>query len=792
MDPISELKNEIAQLEETLFIKRRELKQLLKSEDVSNKTQEIDNHASPEEKIKLFRRLFRGRDDVYAHRFESKKTGKSGYQPDCENEWEDGVCLKPRIKCSECKNRKLFPVTDETIRNHLQGEIPSPYPGVKGHPFVMGIYPLLKNETTWFLAIDFDKEQWQQDCSAFLETCRDFSIDASLERSRSGNGGHIWIFFEQPVTASKARTLGSALMTRTMDKRPEIQLDSFDRFFPNQDTLPKGGFGNLIALPLQKEARSRNHSVFLDDSFIPYPDQWAYLNQITSLTETDIDKILEQLRQDGTTLPVCFEEYEQPWGNSSHRLPDIADGLPEKIKITLKEQIFLKHAGLPPVLRNRILRLASFSNPEFYSAQAMRLPTWNKPRILFCYEYFPEYIALPIGCLEDLSNLLRYYKITMEINDLRNKGNPVKVAFQGNLRMDQELAGDALLSNHNGILSATTAFGKTVVALWVIAQRKTNTLILVHRKQLMEQWAKRIEQFLGIQKKKIGLFGGGKKKRTGNIDIAVIQSISGKKGVPDWIGEYGQLIVDECHHISAFSFEQVIRKCPAKYKLGLTATLERKDGKHPIILMNLGKILYQVKSKQQAELRTFNHKVITKFSDFKIQADTSEMKIQDIFKALWQNEKRNEQITKDILTAYREGREILLLSERTDHLNLLLSQLEDKIKHIFLLKGGMGKKQLTSIMENIHQVPEDENRLILATGRYLGEGIDLPFLDTLFLTFPVSWKGTITQYAGRLHRDYYGKQEVIIYDYLDEQVPVLGKMYQRRCKGYKALGYKIS
>jgi len=788
MDSVSKLKEEITQLEVILTQKRKELGRLLQS---SSTEQGTNSQSSPEEKIKLFRKLFRGREDVYAYRFESKKTGKSGYQPDCKNEWEDGICLKPRIKCSDCKNRKLIPVRDETIRNHLQGEIPSPYPGVNGYPFVMGIYPLLKNETTWFLAIDFDKEQWQQDCAAFRKTCTEFSIDTGLERSRSGNGGHLWIFFEHPVKASKARALGSALMTHTMDKRPEIQLDSFDRFFPNQDTLPKGGFGNLIALPLQKEARSKNHTIFLDDGFIPYPDQWAYLDQIIPMTETDIDKILEQLRQEGTTLPVSFDEYDQPW-NNLQSLPPIAEGLPEKIKINLKEQIFLEHSGLPPVLRNRILRLASFSNPEFYRAQAMRLPTWNKPRILYCYEYFPEYIALPIGCLEDLSDLFHHYKIKTALEDLRCKGNLVEVSFQGELRMDQKLAGDTLLSSPNGILSATTAFGKTIVALWIIAQRKTNTLILVHRKQLMEQWAERIEQFLGIPKKEIGLFGGGKKKRTGNIDIAVMQSVSGKKGVPDWIGEYGQLIVDECHHISAFSFEQVIRKCPAKFKLGLTATLERKDGKHPIILMNLGRVLYQVKAKQQAEQRNFNHIVITKTTDFHIQTDLQELKIQEIFKSLWQDKNRNEQIVKDIQKSYEEGKEILLLSERTDHLSLLQDQLQDIIKNLFLLKGGMGKKQLRTIMENIHRVPEEENHVILATGRYFGEGIDLPFLDTLFLTFPVSWKGTIAQYAGRLHRYYYGKQEVIIYDYLDDKVPVLGKMYQRRCKGYRALGYEIN
>jgi hypothetical protein len=536
----------------------------------------INNHSPPEIKIVLFRSLFKGREDVYAKRFESRKTGKSGYQPACRNEWVKGTCEKPRTSCGSCTQRSFEPVTDDVVRNHLEGSI------------VMGVYPLLPNETCHFLAIDFDKETWREDVRAFMDTCRLEEIPASLERSRSGNGAHIWIFFEKPIPAVKARRLGSFLMTRTLDTRPEIGLDSFDRFFPNQDTMPKGGFGNLIALPLQKAAKNKNHSIFMDNNadlstMIPYVDQWEFLSSIKRLDENKLDCIIRNAIQHDELLPVVYDSVEaddetKPWQKKSAILPDITEPLPHKVEIILAEQLYVNHTGLPPVLRNRILRLASFANPEFYQAQRMRLPTWNKPHILYCYEFFPEYIGLPVGCLDGLLTVLKHYQIKPELQNKQNHGQSIDVRFAGELRDDQKEAFQKFMENQMGILSASTAFGKTVVALRIIAERKVNTLIMVHRKMIADQWAERINQFLGIPKKNIGYYSGTKKKRTGIIDIAIMQSIVKREKVEDWVAEYGQIIVDECHHISAASFERIIRKCPAYYRLGLSATVVRKDG----------------------------------------------------------------------------------------------------------------------------------------------------------------------------------------------------------------------
>jgi superfamily II DNA or RNA helicase len=599
-------------------------------------------------------------------------------------------------------------------------------------------------------------------------------------------------------------------MTRTLDRRPEIGLDSFDRFFPNQDTLPKGGFGNLIALPLQKAAREKNHSIFLDDNFVPYPDQWAYLVSLEKITGEKLDSKIKAAAERRELLPVAWhsetvfdqaeiEDEAEPWlkpqqGNSTD-LPLITEPLPSAVEIIVADQIYISHTGLPPILRNRILRLASFSNPEFYRAQAMRLPTWNKPRILYCYEFFPAHIGLPVGCLEALKIILEHYQITPQIQDRQNHGKPIDIQFHGELRDEQQKAARAMLADPSGILSASTAFGKTVVALWIMAERKVNTIILVHRKQLMDQWLERISQFMGIPKKEIGCIGGGKKKRTGIIDVAVMQSMgrknkSNQNFVEEWIKDYGQIIVDECHHISVSSFERIIRNCPAHYRLGLSATVIRKDGQHPIVFVNLGAVRYS--SPYKVKSPAFTQKVIPRFTGFmlpELNGSVPPPAIQDIFHNLWNDEKRNDLIVSDILNAYVEGRECLVLSERLEHLSVLQEKLRNRVQNLFVLTGGMGKKQLRIIMENINNVSSGDNRIILATGKYLGEGFDLPCLDTLFLVFPFSWKGTLIQYTGRLNRIYYGKTEIRIYDYVDDKVPVLSRMFGRRLKGYKSMGF---
>ena len=748
----------------------------------------VTNHSPQEAKIALFRSLFRGREDVYPKRFESLKTGKTGYQPVCRNAWVE----KPEL-------REFLPVTDDVVRNHLLGMDPQDR---FGRDFTIGVYPMLPDETCWFLAADFDKASWQEDGKAFLETCKLFDVPAALERSRSGNGGHIWIFFSEPVPAALARKMGVFLLTQTMERRPEIGLDSYDRFFPSQDTLPRGGFGNLIALPLQKKPREHGNSLFLDESFVPYHDQWAFLSALRRMTRQEAETVVGKAeKQDdflGIRLPVTDENDDQPWAappSRRHKAAPIIGPLPERIDLVLGNQIYVPKADLTPSLRNRLIRLAAFQNPEFYQAQAMRLSTFGKPRIISCCEDFPKHLGLPRGCLDELLDLFRSLKVKVALTDQRFTGTPVELQFHGVLRSEQQQSADALLQYETGVLSASTAFGKTVVAAYLIAQRKVNTLVVVHRRQLLDQWTEALSQFLGLAPKEIGQIGGGKRKPTEKIDVAMVQSLSRKGVVNDIVGKYGHLIVDECHHISAVSFEQVVRQSKARYLTGLSATVVRKDGHHPIIFMQCGPIRYRMDDRKQAEKRPFDHKVIIRPTNFRLPLelqDATSLPIQDVYAMLSRDDDRNHLIVQDVIAAVQAKRCPVLLTERREHVDLLASLLSPHIPNVIVMAGGMGKKQRKQLAEQIASIPSDQARVIVATGRYLGEGFDDERLDTLFLALPISWRGTLTQYAGRLHRLNAAKKDVIIYDYVDYQVPVLAKMHARRRTGYKAIGYEIA
>lgn len=759
----------------------------------------VSRQSSESEKISLFRMLFKGREDVYPRRFESRRTGKAGYQPACRNEWLKGICKKPKVKCSECENREFLPLTDEVIRNHLLGVDPQ---NRYKDDFTIGAYPLLLDETCWFIAVDFDKTTWMEDTSEFLNVCKTFNIPASLERSRSGNGGHVWIFFSEPVPAALARKMASFIMTETMESRPEIGLNSYDRFFPNQDTLPKGGFGNLIALPLQRKPKERGNSVFVNEEFIPYPDQWAFLSLTRRMSRAEIEAIVNEAERRGRVVGVRMvipdELDDEPWTAPPSRRrkePPITGQLPERSTLVLENQIYIDKEELPAPLKNRLIRLAAFQNPEFYKAQGMRLPVYNKPRIISCCEDFPKHIGLPRGCLDEVVELLRDLRIKPEIIDKRLVGNPIALNFQGILRPEQKLAADAMLSHDMGVLSATTAFGKTVIAAYMIAERGVNTLVLVHRRQLLDQWVSRLSSFLGLAPENIGQIGGGKRKPTGIVDVGIIQSLSKKGVVDDLVGMYGHLVVDECHHISARSFEIVARQCKAKYITGLSATVARKDGHHPIIFMQCGPVRYRVDERKQAAERPFQHKVIVRKTFIKMPdklSDDTDPSIHDLYSILISNESRNNMIIEDVIKAIKAKRSPILLTERKEHLAFLADCLSTMVKNVIVLKGGMGQKQRRLIAERMNEISETEERVIVATGRYLGEGFDDARLDTLFLTLPVSWRGVLAQYAGRLHRLHDMKKEVVIFDYADLEVPMLAKMYKRRLAGYKAIGYEIA
>jgi hypothetical protein len=500
-------------------------------------TTSVTNTSPAESKIALFRSLFQGREEVYPIRFESQKTGRSGYSPACANEWVRGLCEKPRVKCAACPQRKLLPVTDEVIRRHLSGM------DERARPFVMGVYPMLLDETCRFLALDFDGDEWRSDAQAVLGVCNNHSLAGALERSRSGNGAHVWFFFEEPIPARLARNLGSFLLTEAMELRPEIGLKSYDRLFPNQDTLPKGGFGNLIALPLQKQPRSKGNSLFIDEDFTPYPDQWAFLSSIKRVAKVQCDALVREAQSKDRVIGVrsvlaLEAEDDEPWtAPPSRRVsdPPIAEPLPSELELVLGDQVYIAKEHLPAQLRNRLARLAAFQNPEFYRAQSMRLPVYDKPRIIQCAEDLPKHIALPRGLLGDIEALLRRLKVKPVLRDERIGGASLELSFNGELRPEQLAAAKAMLAHDTGVLAATTAFGKTVLAAWLIAQRGVNTLVLVHRQQLLNQWVERLSRFLGIAAKEIGQIGGGRKHATGHIDVAIIQSLVRKGVVHDMV-----------------------------------------------------------------------------------------------------------------------------------------------------------------------------------------------------------------------------------------------------------------
>ncbi|HAH7621641.1 TPA: DEAD/DEAH box helicase family protein, partial [Escherichia coli] len=718
---------------------------------------------STNEKVALFRRLFRGRDDVWALRWESKTSGKSGYSPACANEWQLGICGKPRIKCGDCAHRQLIPVSDLVIYHHLAGT------------HTAGMYPLLEDDSCYFLAVDFDEAEWQKDASAFMRSCDELGVPAALEISRSRQGAHVWIFFASRVSAREARRLGTAIISYTCSRTRQLRLGSYDRLFPNQDTMPKGGFGNLIALPLQKRPRELGGSVFVDMNLQPYPDQWAFLVSVIPMNVQDIEPTI--LRATGSIHPLDVnfineEDLGTPWEEKKSSGNRLNIAVTEPLIITLANQIYFEKAQLPQALVNRLIRLAAFPNPEFYKAQAMRMSVWNKPRVIGCAENYPQHIALPRGCLDSALSFLRYNNIAAELIDKRFAGTECNAVFTGNLRAEQEEAVSALLRYDTGVLCAPTAFGKTVTAAAVIARRKVNTLILVHRTELLKQWQERLAVFLQVGDS-IGIIGGGKHKPCGNIDIAVVQSISRHGEVEPLVRNYGQIIVDECHHIGAVSFSAILKETNARYLLGLTATPIRRDGLHPIIFMYCGAIRHTAARPKES---LHNLEVLTR-SRFTSGHLPSDARIQDIFREIALDHDRTVAIAEEAMKAFGQGRKVLVLTERTDHLDDIASVMNTLKLSPFVLHSRLSKKKRTMLISGLNALPPDSPRILLSTGRLIGEGFDHPPLDTLILAMPVSWKGTLQQYAGRLHREHTGKSDVRIIDFVDTAYPVLLRMW---------------
>lgn len=776
---------------------KREIAILTGQSKITEKNDEkivsVNKFSSPQEKIKLYRSLFRGREDVFARRWYSIKSEQSGYQPVCENEWDNALCDKKKYKCSACPNRKLAALTDKDIYEHLSGK------DLYGRD-VVGIYPMLNDETCCFLCADFDEEDFRKDVSVFRNICDENRIPVSVEISRSGNGAHAWIFFSEPVPAVTARKLGSGILTKAMEKSI-ISFSSYDRFFPNQDTMPKGGFGNLVALPLQGNARKIGNSIFVDENLRPYDDQWKYLATVRKLDKNSVDKFVQMFCKNGDLGELISDAGVPPW-STQKQIKFSTEKFPESIEIVRSNMLFVPKKNLSADAMNKIKRLAAFRNPDFYKSQAMRLSTYNKPRIICTADMYDDYLALPRGCEEALCDLLDKYQTEYKFVDKTNYGMKISVEFNGELRDEQMPAAEAMLQHNIGVLSATTAFGKTVIASYLIGERKTNTLILVHTQSLMTQWQKALSQFLKFniktpekakgrrkQNSPIGVIGAGKNTLNGVVDIAVMQSLIAGDEIKTLVRDYGMIIVDECHHVSAVNFEKVLKFANAKFVYGLTATPKRQDGHQPIIFMQCGPIRYKVDAKAQAEKRNFEHYLIPRFTAFR--SSSLDKSVTELYKELAENQFRNQYITSDILETLNNKRTPIVLTERREHVLTLEEMLSSQCKNVVTLVGTPSQKKRREALEKLQANSTEEQMVIIATGKYVGEGFDFPRLDTLFLALPISWEGKVAQYAGRLHRDYPGKKDVRIYDYVDIHVPILERMYQKRLKGYASIGYKI-
>ncbi len=813
MEDIQEKYNHLLQQNEALRQENEELKLLLHAHGIEYKpkhAEEKDGVYSPftfpsvklsiEERVAIFHSLFKGREDVFARRWFSKTTGKSGYQPVCIDEWRRGVCDKKKYKCADCPNRHFAPLTYQDLYRHLEGKD-------ENCCDVVGLYAIMPDNNCTFLCTDFDdkscKYGYKDDVLAFVGVCKEWNIPYAIERSRSGNGAHVWIFFEETIPAFKARRLGNAILTEAMRHNGRMSFNSYDRFFPNQDRMPEGGFGNLVALPLQGQARKRRNSVFVDDDFLAYKDQWAFLYNINKVKNTDVDMLLNLHVCEGLGALTTSSE-SKPWVTPIPQ--DISKGdFYSEIEITKADKIYIPLKAVSAKVLNHFKRIASFKNPEFYSKQALRLSTYSTPRIISCFDITDDYLAMPRGCEDAILFFLNENGVKYNIVDETNHGTPISVSFQGKEREEQLAAINALLMHSNGVLHATTAFGKTVTAAAIIARKKVSTLILVHSKALLAQWHERLTEFLSIDyveppvpKKRgrhkkfspIGCLDSTDNSLHGIVDIALIQSCLDGDSVKPFVENYGMVIVDECHHVSSITFENVLKGVKAHTVYGLTATPIRKDGHQPIIFMQCGPIRFSADAKSQVTKQSFERYLIPRFTSYRSITDDKQS-IATLYQLLSEDEIRNSLIVEDVCKAVDAGRTPIVLTNRTAHVTMLAEMLRDKVKNVVTLTGTGNAKEKMEKLQHLHEISREEPLAIVATGKYVGEGFDYPRLDTLFLALPISWKGLVAQYAGRLHRENEGKKDVRIYDYIDIHEPVCDNMYRKRLKGYASIGYKI-
>lgn len=775
-----------------------------------------------EEKAVQFFSMFWGRTDVYSKRYVNKRTGAAGYFPQCENFWSE-CCPKrfgQKTRCMDCEHRKWRKLGRKQILQHLRGSAPD---GTD----VIGVYPLFPDDTCRFLVFDFDNhekgaeqndfangdDQWKNEVDALRRICEQNGIDALVERSRSGRGAHLWIFFEKPVKASFARHFGDALLGKGAESVNLTSFRYYDRMLPAQDHLPEGGLGNLIALPLQGMAIKEGNSAFVDAQWKPYPDQWEILQSKTKYSQAFLASCIKQWEPGGeadtdagdSTGAERSATAEKPWNRSRKFHREDAAGA---MRLTLADGIYIEEQNLQPRIQNQIRRLAAFGNPNFYKNQALGLSNYDQPRLIYMGNEEDGYLRIPRGLKDELLDRCRAAEIPVVLTDLRSGGRRIDVSFSGTLKEEQQKAADAMLQFETGILSAATAFGKTVVCANLIAARKVSTLILLQASALIEQWEKALNRFLVIheeppqyetpsgrikkRKSVIGRIQGAHDSSTGIIDIAMAGSLCKKGEFHPRLKDYGLVILDECHHGASSTLVHVLQEVRAKYVYGVTATPVRGDRLEKVNEMLLGPIRYQYTAKDRAKDQGIAHLVYPRFTRAVTPyAQKERLHPNEAYAIVRDNPVRDALIVSDVKRCIAQGRTPVVLSKFKDHSKKLYEALQSCAQHVFLLTGVNSPKEHRHILEQMAQVPKEESLILVATGQLIGEGFDYPRLDTLMMATPVSGKGVVEQYAGRLNRDYAGKTEVIIYDYVDMHIPELDKMYGKRLRAYKKIGYEI-
>ena len=753
----------------------------------------------------FFFSVFKGRADVYSRRIE-KKDGRAAYYPVCVNFWKDGVCPRRSgcsdIKCSACTAKEWQGITKRAIMRHLSFN-----PQERSE--VLGIYPLLEDSTCHLLVFDFDNHsesqmiEWGAEVDALRTVCRENNVPALVERSRSGSGAHVWMFFEEAIPAALARQFGAALLTKGAESVNQKGFSSYDRMLPAQDTLSAGKLGNLIALPLQGEALQCGNSAFVDETWKPYSDQWLVLKNIRRLSRRFIEEKIAEWTPRGllgelSVLSTDDETEDRPWAamNKTFSKEDVKSS----VRVTRADMLWVRKEGLTPRFLNYLRRMAAFSNPEFYRQQAMGFSTWKTPRIIACHDETDSYIGLPRGKYEFLIELLSQSGISYDEIDEREPGEALKISFAGQLYPIQQAAAEKMLACDNGILSAATAFGKTAVGAYLIAKRKVNTLILVHNREIMKNWVDDLQRFVRNDEGQIpptparrrranrfvGCLYAGHNSLNGLLDVAMISSLT---ETDECLKKYGMVIMDECHHAAAATYERILRRITARYMYGLTATPKRDDGLEQKILMLFGPIRYRFSTKQRADMQNINHIVYPRFTRL-INLDST-WKIHEAYRAAIANDERNELIIHDAIEAMHKGRTPLILTRFREHAEMLQQLLNGKAQHIIVLYGGRSTKEREALRLKLQSIPPEESAILIATGQYIGEGFNYPRLDTLLLATPISWEGNVEQYAGRLHRDYEGKADVVIYDYIDIHIRLFEVMYHKRLRTYRRMGYSL-